>query len=218
MQSCRLMKRVSSALRSCVLAVSLISPRASAQDVAGEAPSARSLARYELLANVAYGAATTEFNDLKLEPYGALFGLDFGYIWPRGLRVGAHVHYGLGRSVSQHYERLVGQAVDFTSQGQSLSGSASVGYDLWLHFLILRYSLDLGITWLRWDFGDLRYSSLGGYSPMQGKQVGFQLAPRVALLWPVGRFECGLGMHYLVQFADEIPSGLLGELLLGIQL
>jgi hypothetical protein len=40
----------------------------------------------------------------------------------------------------------------------------------------------------------------------------------VTVLWPLGRFECGLGMRYLVQVADEIPSGLLGELLLGVAL
>jgi hypothetical protein len=189
-----------------------------AQEAREPAASAPPIERFELLANLAYGNATTDFTDVKLDPYGALFGLDFGYTWRFGLRLGLHADYGLGRSESQRYERLLGRDISFTSEGQSVSSSVSLGYDLWLYFLVLRYSLDLGISWMRWDFGDLPYSSLGGYGSMRGTVVGFHLAPRVTVLWPLGRFECGLGMRYLVQVADEIPSGLLGELLLGVAL
>jgi hypothetical protein len=216
----RLLKCLTSVLGCWAVVACLALPAAPATAQAGAqaAAPAPSIARFELLANIAYGGATTDLYDLKLEPYGALFGFDAGYTWQFGLHVGAHFDYGLGRSVSQRYERLLGREVEFTSQGQSLSSSASLGYDLWLYFLILRYSLDLGVTWLRWDFGDVPYATLGGYSPMQGTVVGFQLSPRVALLWPIGRFECGLGMRYVVQFADQIPSGLVGELLLGVAL
>jgi len=175
-------------------------------------------APFELLASVAYGDATTAFRELRIEPYGPLFGAEFGYTWGFGLRLGAHVNYGLGRSVTQRYERGIGREITFTNEAQSLSSSASLGYDLPLYFLILRYSINWGITWMRRDFGALPYESLGGYSPTRGTAAGFQLAPRVALLWPVGRFECGLGLHYVVQFSDGIPSGLLGELLLGTRL
>jgi hypothetical protein len=199
------------------LAVVAAAP-ASAQDGSKPPAAARPLARFELLANLAYGTATTDFTDVKLNPYGALFGVDAGYTWSFGLRLGLHFDYGLGRSESQRYDRALLRDVSFTSEGQSVSSSLSLGYDLWLYFLILRYSLDLGITWMRWDFGDLPYSSLGGYASMRDTVVGLHLAPRVLLLWPIGRFECGLGMRYLVQVADEIPSGLVGELLLGVAL
>jgi hypothetical protein len=198
-----------------VCACCLVCSRAAFAQPSGEP---EPVGRYELLANVAYGTATTSLYDLEVEPYGALFGLEAGFTWPWRLRLGAYFDYGLGRSVQQRYDRLAGRDISLTSEAQSASASASLGYDVSLHFLILRYSIDLGITWMRWDFGGLREASLGGYSPMQGTVVGFHVAPRVALLWPVGRFAYGLGMRYSIQFADQIPSGIQGELLVGMAL
>jgi hypothetical protein len=212
------MKRIWFALGCCAFLAAMAAAPASAQDASKPQAAARPLDRFELLANLGYGNATTDFTDVKLNPYGALFGVDAGYTWRFGLRLGLHVDYGLGRSESQRYDRALLRDISFTSEGQSASSSLSLGYDMWLYFLILRYSLDLGISWMRWDFGDLPYASLGGYASLRDTVVGFHLAPRLALLWPIGRVECGLGMRYLVQVADEIPSGLVGELLLGVAL
>jgi hypothetical protein len=176
-----------------------------------------SLAGFELLASVGYGGVTEDYR-LKTEPYGAMFSLDLGYRWKTGLRLDAHATYGLGQSIAQTYERVVGREVELTSKAQSFTAALSVGYDLWIRFLLLRYSVKLGVTWMGWDLGDLHYSSLGGYSPMKGSALGFAWAPGLALLWPVQRFEYGIGFDYLLQTATHIPSAIMGQAIVGMKL
>jgi hypothetical protein len=210
------------------LALSSASP-VSAQDQAAAAKATASSetpssaaeekrAGFDLLASIAYAYTTTEPNGLKLDPYGGYFGLDLGYTWNMGLRVGARASYGLGRSIKQTYDPLIGASVDLTSDAQSVTASATVGYDMKLHILTLRYALGIGFTSLHWDLGDIPYTSFAGYSPMKGSMFGAQIDPGVALLWQRGHFECGLGLHYLVPFTEEVPSALVAELLVGTRL
>lgn len=172
----------------------------------------------DIMASAGYGDATTSLRDLELEPYGATFGLDVGYTFHFGLRLGARAAYGLGRSVSQTYDPIIGRPRSLTAEAESVSSGISLGYDLPLYFLVLRYSLDLGGTWLSYDLGAPRFSSLAGYSPTKGTLGSFYLAPRLVLLWPIDRFQCGIGFQYLIQAEERIPSGMLGELLVGVRL
>jgi hypothetical protein len=180
----------------------------------------KSLAGFELLASVGYGAHTNKVLGMELEPYGATFGVEFGYVFAVGLRLAAYFDYGLGGSVSQEHQPVAGDAFQLTTQASSLNGGASVGYDLWLHFLILRYTLKLGVTSLNWDLGEIPRGTLIRYSGQatQGSKLGFYVAPGLALLWPFGRFEGGLGFDYFAQFEDHIPSGFLGKLLFAVKL
>ena len=174
------------------------------------------LARVELLANAGYGGNTQHAYRVELEPYGASFGVEPGLIWKNGARLGAYTTYSLGREVPQRYEPLVRRDFDLTTEASSLHAGLSFGYDLPLYFLVLRYSLGLGFTRLSWDF-DTRRPILGFWSA-QGTAFGFHVAPGVALLWPTGLFECGLGFDYMVQSQDQLPSGALGRLLVGVKL
>ena len=72
----------------------------------------RRLDGFELLASAGYGDATSPIRNLELEPYGASFGLDLGYTFPIGFRVGGVVGYGLGRSVEQRHDPAVGNEFD----------------------------------------------------------------------------------------------------------
>jgi hypothetical protein len=179
-----------------------------------------SLAGFDLLAGVGYGARTTKALGVELEPYSATFGVGFGYTFVNGLRLAANVDYGLGRSVQQQHQPLVGSAFELTAKASSLHADVSLAYDLWLHFLILRYALSLGLTWMNWDLGELPPGSVLRFAgaETQGSKFGFHFAPGLAVLWPFGRFECGLGFDYFVQFETEIPSGFLGKLLFGVKL
>jgi len=169
----------------------------------------------EILASLGWGASTMKVLDLDLAPYGASFGADVGYIWPSGFRLGAYVGYSLGQTVSQIYDPLVGRTLDLDAETSSLSTGISFAFDVPVYSFILRYSLGFGGTWMNWDFGAeapriARYSE----SPVDG----FHVVPGAALFWRSDLFEAGLGFRYLVQANGAIPSGFLGELLVGVRL
>jgi hypothetical protein len=174
-----------------------------------------SLAGFEALASVGYGTVT-ELEQLELQPYGPAFGLDVGYTWNTGVRLGVELSYGLGRETSQTDERLL-REVELTSDGESFTGVLSISYDLWLRFLILRYSLGLGATWVSWKLTNVQ-GSFAGYVAPEGSKVSFVFAPGLTLLWPYGPFECGLGFDYFFQAEPLAPSGIVGQLLVGMKL
>jgi hypothetical protein len=181
---------------------------------------AERLAGFGLLAGVGYGAHTNKVFGLALEPYAATFNVDLGYTFVNGLRLALYFDYSLGGSVQQEQQPLVGNPFQLTTQAFGLNTGASVGYDLWLHPLILRYTLSLGLSWLNWDLGELPLGAAIRYAGQatKGSKFGMHIAPGLAVLWPFGRFECGLGFDYFVQFENEIPSGFLGKLQFGVKL
>lgn len=180
--------------------------------------SERRLQGFQLLAHVGYGRRTAPVFDIELEPYGATFGAEAGYTFGKGLRLAAYLDYGLGRSVSQTYEPLIRDEFELTTKASSLNTGLALGHDLWLHFLILRYSLSFGITWLSWDLGRVPRGSILDLATPTGSTVGFHLSPGLALLWPFELLECGIGLDYFVQTDDSIPSGYLAKLLMGVRL
>jgi hypothetical protein len=169
----------------------------------------------EILASLGWGASTMEVLNLKLSPYGASVGADVGYIWPSGFRLGAYLGYSLGQSVAQTYDPLVGRTQDLTADTSSLNAGISLSYDVPISCLVLRYSLGLGGTAMNWDFGS-RPPNIARYSdtPVDG----FHVAPGASLFWRSELLEGGLGFRYLVQANGAIPSGFLGELLVGVRL
>jgi opacity protein-like surface antigen len=178
-------------------------------------PKPTGLAGFELLASVGYGTVT-EIKGLKTNPYGPAFGFDAGYTFDMGFRLGLEFSYGLGRAVPQTYEYRNGE-IDLTAESNTATVFLSIGYDLWLQFLILRYSVGLGATWMSWELGELE-GVVGGYAAPSGSAVGFVFVPGLAVLWPFRMFEVGLGFDYQFQARTENPSGIVGQLLVGIKL
>ena len=170
------------------------------------------------MASVGYGAATSKVADLELQPYAASFGLDVGYTFRSGFRLGGVVGYGLGRSIKQRHEARVGEDFELTADTSMLNMASSLGWDVPLFFLVLRYTVNLGVSVMWWEFGDvppkLAFSNLAATSPT----VGVFVAPGVTLLWRHGVFQGGVGFDYFVQSNDAIPPGFLGELLVGVKL
>ena len=176
-----------------------------------------SLEGFDVLASAGWGASTGSIGDLELAPYGATFGVDLGYTWSIGFRLGAHFDGALGRAVVQGRDPRIGRDFDFTADTSSYSGGFSVGWDLRLYALLLRYTLRLGVTAMRWDFEGTRPSSVS-FEDTSSPSVGLHLAPGVALLWPHHWFEGGVGFDYLAQAEDgAIPSGFVGKLLIGVR-
>ncbi|HEY3496603.1 MAG TPA: hypothetical protein VGK73_18015 [Polyangiaceae bacterium] len=190
-------------------------PIAALDPEAGAGP----LRGFDLLASGAYGASTGNVGNLRVEPYSGTFGLELGYTFRSGFRVGAYFAYGLGRSVEQHRDaRLWGDDFDFSVDASSVNAGVTLGYDLPLHFLVLRYSLLFGTTRMSWDLHGLPPDSLVADADASSPASGFLLAPGLTLFLPQGKFRCGVGFDYLVQANDAIPPGFLGKLLVGVKL
>jgi hypothetical protein len=181
------------------------------------APPRATVGGLSLLAMAGYGATTNAVRGLDLAPYGAAFGVDAGFTFRFGLRLGAYVNYSLGKSVVQHEDPLIRRSWEFDADTSSLNAGLSVGYDVPLYLLVLRYDLSFGVTSMQWDFGDVDPSDVR-YGDAKNPNVGFHFAPGLALLWPHGPFEAGVGFNYFVQTNYTIPSGFLGKLLVGVKL
>jgi hypothetical protein len=181
-------------------------------------PSEKGRQGFDLLAKAAFGKATDQAYGLDIEPYGANFGLDSGYTWAFGLRLGVSVDYGLGRTLHQVRDPRIGRTNEVTTQASALNSALSIGHDLWLRFLILRYSWSFGVSWMSWDFTSVPPSTIHGYASSKGSTAGFYAAPGLAVLWPLGHFTCGLGFDYVIQTKNQIPSGILPKLLVGVKL
>src|SRR6478735_768106 len=178
---------------------------------------ALSLQGFDILATAGYGAHTSTFVDLELAPYGASFGVDLGYSWRSGFRLGGYFFHSLGHTLPQHREPLVGRPVDFTAEASSVNGGLSLGWGVPLYCFALRYKLSLGVTSMRWRFHDVS-AAVAGFGDDTSPSTGFHIAPGVALLWPYGKFEGGVGFEYLAQIKDTIPSGFIGTLFVGVKL
>jgi hypothetical protein len=171
----------------------------------------------DVLASAGWGSSTATIGELELAPYGATFGVDAGYTWSIGFRLGAYFDAGLGREVVQGRDPRVGSDFDFTADTSSNHGGLSVGWDLRAYSLLLRYTLRFGVTAMRWNFEGTRPISASFDDP-SSPSVGPHFAPGVALIWPYRWFEGGVGFDYLVQADDgAIPSGCVGKLLVGVR-
>lgn len=205
--------------------VLLISPSVSAESTAPppkEPATASSshglLAGFDILAVAGYGYSTTKVNGLEIEPFGGMFGLDIGYTFNSGFRLGARTSYGLGRSIAQNYDQLLRDDIPLTSDASSLTTALTIGYDLKVYALVLRHSIGIGFNWLKWDLGDIPYTSFAGYSPMKGSMFGGLIDPSLALLWQTSHFQCGVSIHYFVPFTEQVPGALVTEALVGVRL
>src|SRR5262245_29710731 len=94
------------------------SDRPAATEATGFATPKR--AGFEILASAGYGASMADIGKLELEPYAASFALDFGYVFRSGFRVGGYAGYGLGRTISQRREALIGEDLDLEVNASSL--------------------------------------------------------------------------------------------------
>jgi hypothetical protein len=144
--------------------------------------------------------------------------LEVGYTFRFGFRLGGYGGYSLGRAVEQTRQAVIGdRSIPFTSNGSSVNAGISVGWDVPLYSFILRYSVGIGVTSMKWDFGSTDPRLLG-WENVDNPVVGIHVLPAVALLWPHGLFEGGIGIDYLIQSSYTIPNGFMGKLIAGVRL
>ncbi len=172
---------------------------------------------FEVLAVVGYGAATSKLRDLELDPYRLALGLDVGYSFRSGFRLGASFGYGFGRSIDQRAKTIGGTEADLTADASNMTGALSLGYDVPICGLRLRYSLGLGVMVMDWSLDGVPKRSLLNVENWSDPTWGFFVAPGAALFWQRGMFELGLGFDYMVQVSDAIPVGMTGKLTSGVK-
>jgi hypothetical protein len=149
-----------------------------------------------------------------MKPYGAIVGLDVGYTFPMGLRLGAYGTYGFGNPVSEQIDRGIRGVQDVTIDSSSINAGVSFGYDVALGFFVLRYTLNTGVTFMTFHFDGASPEAMG-FAETNSPATGFHFAPGATLLLRWGRFECGVGFDYLVQANGAIPNGFIGKLQIG---
>ena len=180
------------------------------------APRSYSLQGFDVLASAGWGSSTATIGDLELAPYGASFGGDVGYTLSIGLRLGAHFDYSLGRAVVQKRDQRIGRELDFTADTSSINGGFSMGWDVPLYMLLLRYTIRLGVTSMHWELGADTRKPLE-LDDVSNPVIGLHVAPGMAVLWPYRWFEGGIGFDYLAQANGAIPAGFVGKVLIGVR-
>lgn len=174
---------------------------------------------FEILAVGGYGQSTAKIRELEMQPYGAHVGLDLGFAFRSGFRLGWTAGYGFGRTVHQHHDGIAsGEDFDFDADTSSLNVAITLGYDVPLYKFLVRYGLGFGGTFMRWDFGGIPPESVFDEIVAESPASGFFVAPSLSLLWPHDVLVCGVGFEYLVQANGMIPPGFLGKVLVGVKL
>jgi hypothetical protein len=155
-----------------------------------------------------YSSPTTKVSDLALDPYGLGVNLSAGYSFLGGLGLGLSLDVYRGRSLSQtYYPPLSTLDIDMLAASQLSNVGLFVNYDQPLGPVILRYSFTAAIGILSWDFGNLPYLSLAGFTPMAGTTTAPNLDPGLGLVWPLGFFSASVLVHYRVPLSNRLPSG-----------
>lgn len=175
-----------------------------------------SLAGFDVLATAGWGTSTTQIVHLNLEPYATTFGLDLGYTFRGGLRLGAYFAYSLGKTEHQNYNPLIGRPLDFDAVTSSMHGGITLGWDVPVYLLVLRYQLSFGLTAMSWDFGSSK-TVVNRFNGASTPTTSFHFAPGLALLYRAGLFEGGVGFDYFVQTSGIVPSGVVTRALVGVK-
>jgi len=161
-----------------------------ARDARAESPG--KVEGFELAGSLGYTLASRDwsFNDQKIDPFGALVGVDFGYTFPFGLRLGTDAVYGFGRTIeSTNWKGEVS-----STHASSLTWGASLGYDASLSSsLRFRGAADAGLL----VFFDESGTGFGGY-----------VGPKLALIWQYRSFEIGIQTRWLVFYPGALQAGL----------
>jgi hypothetical protein len=176
-----------------------------------------SVAGFGILASMGYGASTASVGDLDLKPYGTSIELDVGYTFSFGLRLGAYGTYGLGNEITETVDGGLRGPRDVIIDTSSVNTGASFGYDVPLDILVLRYTLNTGVTFMMFHFDGASADAMD-FEEANSPAIGFHFVPGATLLVRRGRMECGVGFDYFVQANAVIPNGLLGKVMLGVAL
>ena len=180
----------------CVVLLQLVGVRGA------RAESPKKVDGFEVVGTLGYGVAVGDltWGAREFAPYGVTMGLDVGYTFPFGLRIGTDASYGFGRRIEETLS--TGEVV--ATSASSFNWGGSVGYDLLLSSFRLRIAADAGVVLYYVEGGVVEASAAPGGA--------YYIGPKVALIWQYRAFELGLQSKYWVTTtgAGSVQAGLMG--------
>ena len=175
--------------------------------IAGASAAEPKVDGFDVVGNVGYGTATDNYTaaGLKGDPFGFMLGVDAGYTFRFGLRLGVIYTHGFGRDSEGTRTGMGGTESPMQTHHRSDMMGATVGYDWLLDPIRLRASLDGGVSFFirTTDSGDLPTG------------VTLLAAPGFAALWQLGPLELGPGLK--CYFLSSGP-GFSGSLMAGARI
>lgn len=161
----------------------------------------------DVVGTVGYGTATDKYTaaGLKGDPFGFMLGVDAGYTFRFGLRLGVFYTHGFGRDSEGTRTDAGGIEYPVHTHHWSDMIGATVGYDWLLAPIRLRASLDAGVS------AFVRTTDSG---PLPTAAT-FVAAPSFAALWQLGPLELGAGLKYYGFVGPGGGSGFAGWLMAG---
>jgi hypothetical protein len=175
--------------------------------IAGASAAEPKVDGFDVLGSVGYGTATDNYTAAGLEgdPFGFMLGVDAGYTFRFGLRLGLIYTHGFGRDSEGARTGVGGTENLVNTHHRSDMMGATVGYDWLLDPIRLRASLDGGVSYFirTTDSGDLPTA------------VTLVAAPGFAALWQFGPLELGAGLKCYFQRGGP---GFSGSLMAGARL
>ena len=163
-----------------------------ARDARAESP--KKVEGFEALGTLGYAFGHVAWwGGKEVTPYGVTLGLDLGYTFPFGLRIGAQIGHGFGRTLEE--TSSTGEVV--ATDVSSAAWGGSVGYDLLLSFFRLRGAVDAGLITYYHDYHE-------GVLP---PGASYYIGPEVALIWQYRAFELGLQTKYWATSEDGSGNG-----------
>lgn len=160
-----------------------------------------------------YYAPTGDVYGLKVDPFGPTVGLTASWTMENGVWFGVQGQYFPGSTVSQSYlVPFTATEVDVDADTQLTSFGTTVGYDLPLGPIVIRTALEVGLSLVAWDLGDVPYTALAGYSPTKGSGVTPYLAPGMGIVIPFGGFFLAPEFRYRLEPGGHAPSSIGAQL------
>lgn len=157
-----------------------------------------------------WGAALTRVHRVDIEPFGFGGGGRFDFTMKLGLRLGLYGIYFAGGQREQSYRfTRGGDAYPVTVAAHTVVGGVSIGFDDVVGPVVLRYSLDIGVTRMSWDFADTPYIP-GVYRTRTGTLSSLHLAPGLGVLIPLGKvFQVSADFRQHLDSSELVPVGIL---------
>lgn len=165
-----------------------------------------------------YVATGGDVFGLIVEPHGFNLGIAASYTWDIGLWLGIEGRYFFGNEVEQVYlPPLTTLEIPMTMKSSLASIALTGGFEHLVGPVVFRYGLELGVSIISWDMGDLPFLFVAGYPSLVGTLASPHLAPGVGVVLPIDWFYVGIDFRYRLELGSQVPSGAGGHLATGVR-
>jgi len=155
---------------------------------------------------------------LRVEPHGFNLGVGASYTWDSGLWLGVEGRYFFGSEIEQVYlPPLTTLEIPMTMKSSLASVALAGGFEHAVGPIVVRYGVEVGVSIISWDMGDLPFLFVAGYPALKGTLASPHLAPGVGVVLPIDWFFVGLDFRYRLELGSQIPGAAGGHLATGVR-